>query len=84
MRMCRGMFGGWLGGSVVGLGGSACPGGARQEEAVLGGWRDLTLGGDGGMWEGGEARDSVDVCVGAELLLLSVFSSLRAAGGTRA
>lgn len=37
MRICRGMAGGWLGGSVVGLGGSACTVGPEE---VLGGGSD--------------------------------------------
>lgn len=60
MRMCRGMAGGWLGGSVVGLGGSACTLGTGPEEDVPGGCSDWTLGGDGGMWDGGEGKDSVE------------------------
>lgn len=48
------MAGGWLGGSVVGLGGSVCTVGTAPEEGLLGSVRDWTLGGDGGMWEGGE------------------------------
>lgn len=40
MRMCRGMAGGWLGGSVVGLGGSVCTLGTGPEDVVLGGWSD--------------------------------------------
>lgn len=52
------MAGGWLGGSVVGLGGSVCTVGTGPEEALLGSFRDWTLGGDGGMWEGGGGMGS--------------------------
>lgn len=37
MRTCKGMDGGWLGGSVVGLGGSACTAGTGPEEELLAG-----------------------------------------------
>lgn len=40
MRTCRGRSGGWLGGSVVGLGGLICVVGMGPEEGRLGGWRD--------------------------------------------
>lgn len=40
IRMCRGMAGGWLGGSVVGLGGSIFTGGAGPVGSLLGCWRD--------------------------------------------
>lgn len=58
MRMCRGMAGGWLGGSVVGLGGSICTVGTITAGGLLGGFKAWTLGGDGGMWEGGKAVGS--------------------------
>lgn len=79
MRMCRGMAGSWLGGSVVGLGGSACTVGTGPEEEVLGGCSDWTLGGDGGMWDGGEGGDSVEVWGGA--VFSSLLSPLSTAGG---
>lgn len=75
IRMCRGMTGGWLGGSVVGLGGSVCTVGTGPE----GGCRDWTLGGDGGMWDGGEGTDSAEVWGAAGLS--SLLSPLGTAGG---
>lgn len=58
--MCKGMAGDWLGGSVVGLGGLACTGGgAGPEEGLLVSFSKWTLGGDGGMWDGGEGIASV-------------------------
>lgn len=50
MRMCTGTAGGWLGGSVVGLGGSV----------FMDGRSTVALGGDGGMWEGSGSVGSVD------------------------
>ncbi len=81
MRMCKGMGGGWLGGSVVGLGGSTCIVGTVPEEEVLGGWSDWTLGGDGGIWDGGGGKDSMEVWGAAVFGLSSLFSPLRTAGG---
>lgn len=80
MRICRGMAGGWLGGSVVGLGGSVCPVGAGPAE-VPGGGSEWTLGGDGGIWAGGERRGSKLSWVAA-LVLSSLLSPLRTAEGT--
>lgn len=37
IRICRGIAGGWLGGSVVGLGGSVCTVGTGPDEALGGG-----------------------------------------------
>lgn len=82
MRTCKGMDGGWLGGSVVGLGGSACTAGTGPEEELLAGWSEWTLGGDGGMWDGGEGKDSVEGRGAATFVLSSLFSPLRTAGGS--
>lgn len=82
MRMCRGIGGGWLGGSVVGLGGSVCTVGTGPEEVVLGSLSDWTLGGDGGTWEGGEGKGSVEVGGAAAIVLSSLSSPLRRTGGT--
>lgn len=80
MRMCRGTAGGWPGGSVVGLGGSVCTTGTGPEAAEPGVWRDCTLGGDGGMWEGGKAGGSVGARGAAEFVLSSLTAGAAAAG----
>lgn len=82
MRMCRGTGGGWLGGSVVGLGGSACTAGTGPENMTPGGCRDLTLGGDGGTWDGSEG-DSVDVGGTVAFVLFSLLSDFETVGGNR-
>lgn len=72
IRMWRGMAGGWLGGSVVGLGGSVCTAGTGPEEGLGTG----TLGGDGGMWDGGggRGRGSAEGCWAAGAWLSSLSS----------
>lgn len=73
------MAGGWLGGSVVGLGGSACTVGTIPEEGLLGGFEAWPLGGDGGMWEGGKGTESK--IGGGAPALSSLPSSLRTPEG---
>lgn len=75
------MEGGWLGGSVVGLGGSACTVGTGPWEGLLGSFRDWTLGGDGGMWEGGEGMRSAKAAGTPAFALSSLPSSLRTVEG---
>lgn len=70
------MAGGWLGGSLVGLGGSACMVGTGPWEGRLGSFRDWTLGGDGGMWEGGEGMGSAKAAGTPAFALSSLPSSL--------
>lgn len=80
--MCKGMAGGWLGGSVVGLGGSACTGrGAGPEEELLVGFSKWTLGGEGGMWGGGEGMGSVKGKGAVVFIFSSLLFSSETAGG---
>lgn len=43
---------------MVGLGGSVCTVGTIPEDGLLGSFKAWTLGGDGGMWEGGKDTGS--------------------------
>lgn len=76
MRMCSGSTGGWLGGSVVGLGGSHCT--ELLPPAIC---RDLDLGGDGGMWEGGGSWSSAGFWDTVAFVRLSLLSLLGTGGG---
>lgn len=67
---------------MVGLGGSVCTVGTAPEGGLLGSFRDWTLGGDGGMWEGIEGVGSVKAGGTPAFPLSSLPSSFWTVEGT--
>ena len=66
---------------MLGLGGSVCTVGTVPDEGLLGGFKAWTLGGEGGMWEGGKGAGS-KMGGGTPPFALSLPSSLRTVAGT--